>query len=318
MDLDALFDHVPRPAFTLGARSLPAFRSIGIAGFYAALLTAIAASLVAGTSPALAVGVSAVAAASFFGWALARRLVRGTERLVAFEHVWAAFGAVALFAWVAATPAAPAFDVLSVSLPIFLAAGRLGCLVVGCCHGPPAGIGPRYGAEHGLPWYFTGVRLFPVQLVEAAALVAVWLAGFAAVSGTPGTATVWFLLAYAVIRFGTDGLRGDTRPHVGAMSVTRLMSALQLVCGLVAAEAWLLPGGPGRVTATTSVLLAACAALGLALHRRRGGRAPDRGPTPTRGQRQRAADDVPRSDPPAPSAQPDGYFGGERHDVETV
>jgi prolipoprotein diacylglyceryltransferase len=269
VQINALLDRLPCTTIQLGSRTLPAFRSAGIVGFYAAVLTAITTALIAGSSPIGAVGVAIVAALSFFAYAFARRFVSGTERLVAFEHVWVAFGAVALFAAAAGLPVAPLFDVLAVSLAIFLAVGRVGCALAGCCHGLPSRTGILYPPGQQLPDAGSGERLLPVQLIEASALTLVWLGGLVAARAVSGTATVWFLLTVAVIRFGTDGLRGDARPQLLGVSSTRIMACTQLCAGLVAAEAWLVAGPPGRADMVTTVLLACCAIGGLALVSRR-------------------------------------------------
>src|SRR5690242_9311906 len=66
----------------VGARGGPLLRSIGVAGYYAALLVALVAGLRAGVHPIVVVGLSAAAAASFFLWGLIRRAITGRESLV--------------------------------------------------------------------------------------------------------------------------------------------------------------------------------------------------------------------------------------------
>jgi hypothetical protein len=88
-----------------------------------------------------------------------------------------------------------------------LAVGRFGCLRSGCCVGRPASIGPRY------PWMGSSHRLLPVQLLDAAACVAVVGAALAcdAAGARPGTATAVAAGGYLALRFGLDELRLQRR-----------------------------------------------------------------------------------------------------------
>src|SRR5689334_3149926 len=223
-----------RPASTdpallrLGARRVPLFRSIGIAGYYAALLVALVAGLRAGVHPIVVVGLSAAAAASFFLWGLIRRAITGRESLVLLEYVWVALLAVAGFCVAAGADVLRGLDVLACGLTVFLAAGRVGCFLVGCCYGVPADAGVAYPAAAGLPARLTGVRLLPVQLIEAGALLLIGAVALAAAGGRAGGATVWFLIAYGVVRFGTEGLRGDPRPMPAGLSGPRWMCLIQV------------------------------------------------------------------------------------------
>ena len=146
-----LLDRVPRENLHPGAREVPAFRSLGVLGFHLAVLTALLTGFVAGVPPLDVMALSAVAGASFFGWGLLRRALAGRESLVLLEHVWVALGAVALLRWGAGEPVLPGLDVLCVALCPFLALGRIGCLVAGCCHGQPARLGIVYPPSAGPP-----------------------------------------------------------------------------------------------------------------------------------------------------------------------
>lgn len=226
---NAWFDCVPRMTIIVGARSLPAFRSMGIIGFHLGFVAAILAAIRIELSLLVAVGLSSTAALSFFGWGLLRRAVAGGEYLVLLEHVWVAMAAVAGYLWLAEAPVLTGLDVLVVGLGVFLALGRIGCFTVGCCHGTPAPTGIRYDSNHDhvLPWLI-GRRLRPVPLIEAAGLLVIFVISVMLVTAEPGTATAWFLASYAVLRFGTEALRGDERPMVGSTSVARIMSVIQL------------------------------------------------------------------------------------------
>lgn len=267
--LNRLFDRLPREVVRVGARELPAFRSLGILGYHLALLTAVLTGLLAGVPVLDVVGLSATAACSFFGWALLRRAVTGRETLVLFEHVWVAILCVTAYLLATGGPLRPGLDALSVGLCVFLAFGRFGCLTVGCCHGHPSGIGVVYAGVRHHPDRLVGVRLFPVPLVEGLALLGIGSVGLALADARPGTATVWFLAAYAVVRFGAEALRGDRRPRVWGIPVARGAAVVQLLVALVASEAWLAAGGIGRRQLAAAVPLTVALLGGLLLDRRR-------------------------------------------------
>lgn len=275
MDASAALDRLPRLTVDVGHRRLPAFRSLGIIGFQLGVVVAVLVALLSGLPVVTAVGVAAVAGLSFFGWGLLRRALTGGETLVLVEYVWVALGAVVAFLWVSGAPLTAGLDVMAVALCPFLAFGRLGCTAVGCCHGVPVSAesrwSVRYGPEHGLPARITGRPLLPVALLEASGLTLIGVVGLGLVAGSaPGTATVWFLLAYAVLRFGLEALRGDRRPVLLGLSVARLTCVAQLLAGLWLAQGWL-PAAPAEGVSATGVVLAVVGVGGVLLSRVRSG-----------------------------------------------
>lgn len=224
-------DRLPRARFGARSREVPAFRTIGVAGFYLAVLVTMGSGLAAGKSPVVLAVVSVACGLSFFVWALVRRAVIGRESFVLLEHVWFALAWAAVVVVALGEPVLAYLDVVALGLCAFLGVGRIGCLVVGCCHGQPSIVGIRYGPElvdDGLPSWLVGVRLFPVQLVEAVGIGAIGLVGLVLLPfASEGTVFTWFLVAYAVLRFGMEGLRGDDRAEVAGMSVPRWMALAQ-------------------------------------------------------------------------------------------
>ena len=235
------FDTLPRMWFDVGTRRVPAFRSLGIVGYHVAVVVLVLTALRTGLSLGLALVVAAIAGLSFFGWGLLRRAITKRETLVVMEHVWIAYGLIAGFAWAIGVPIAPVVDVFSVGVATFVAFGRFGCATVGCCHGYPSRFGIRYGPDHHLPARLTGARLFPVQLLEAGALLLISVIGFLCTAGPPGTATVWFLASYAVARYGLQRLRFDRPTLAGRAQVARGMCVLQLGAAVVLDLLWRTP-----------------------------------------------------------------------------
>jgi hypothetical protein len=229
--LNALLDGLPRAGVFHNGRELPAYRAIGTAGFYAALMVAVGAALATGRSVAAIAALSCACAATFFGWACVRRWIAGRERLVLLEHVWLALAFSATVLWVAGEPVLPYLDIECIALCVFLAFGRVGCTLAGCCHGQPSSVGIAYGESlvaAGFPAELAGVRLFPVAAVEALGLMGIAVCGGIALPfSPPGRVLAWFLLAYAILRFALESLRGDWRSHLLGLSAPRWMSMAQ-------------------------------------------------------------------------------------------
>jgi hypothetical protein len=269
--INAWLDGLPRARFGSRTREVPAFRSVGVAGFYLAVLVTMGTGLATGRSPVILAIVSIACGLSFFAWALLRRTVVRREAYSLFEQVW--------FALVCATGVIVAFgepplaylDPVALGLCAFLSTGRIGCLLVGCCHGQPSIVGIRYGSElvgDGFPSWLLGVRLFPVQLVEAAGIALIGVVGAVfAIGATAGTAFVWFLVAYAILRFGMEGLRGDERASFGGLSGPRWMALVQGGAALAIADPLRLVGPAGAVLVGTLTFVL----MSMALWRRQSG-----------------------------------------------
>jgi len=226
--LNAWLDRLPRTRFGLMSSAVPAFRSCGIAGFYLAVLAVIAGALLRGQSLMVHAVLSCVCGLSFYAWAYARRAITSREDLVLLEHVWFALLAASTTLWLLGVPVLAHLDVVATGMAFFLAAGRVGCLLVGCCHGQPCGVGIRYGAGHaqdGFPRHWVGVRLFPVPALESMGLCVIGATALLALRfAAAGSVLCWFLASYSVMRFGLEGLRGDRRPHALGLSVNRWMA----------------------------------------------------------------------------------------------
>jgi hypothetical protein len=221
-----IFDCLPRSEIRVAAREMPAFRLIGTVGFYSTCVMVTAAALVTRKSLAITAALMALAAVTFYVYAGLRRWIAGRESLVLLEHVWFTLACCAGLLLALRQPVAAYLDMLAPPLALFLAFGRMGCLVAGCCHGHPASVGIVYGGD--TP--FAGIRLFPVQAIEAAGLLAISFSGFAMLPfAAPGNVLAWYLVAYAVMRFGLEHLRGDRRPYWLGLSQAQWMSLAEVL-----------------------------------------------------------------------------------------
>src|SRR4029078_7444481 len=119
----------------------------------------------------LVLAMAAATAVTFFVLAMATKVVTGAESLTFYHHAALALAKGAAVATIGGAPVRSALDLAAIGLGAFLACGRIGCLLVGCCLARPSSRGVRYVLEHaaeGFPGYLVGVRLVPVQAIEAA------------------------------------------------------------------------------------------------------------------------------------------------------
>lgn len=246
-----LLGRLVRPHIRVLGRQWPAFQVCGTVGFLLALTWALVLGPSRGLSPSTLATIALVSAGTFFGLAMAVKVVSGRERIVNYAHQLAVLGATGAVLHLLDQPALPYLDVTVLCLGLFIACGRLGCLMSGCCHGRPHRWGLCYREEHleaGLTPGYARVRLFPVQAVTSAWLLGIVAAGSIAFwKGTQqGAVLAWYLVAYGVGRFYTEFARGDPgRRQLWGFSAaqwTSIALLLGVVCvgraGLVPARTW--------------------------------------------------------------------------------
>jgi hypothetical protein len=269
---------VPGPRLRLAGRSVVAFHACGLTGLAAAVALSQALVLHAGGSALVMTAAIVLACAVFLALAMAQKLLTGAERLVYYHHEIGVLLAVAALVAVLGREPLAYLDATTLGIGAFLACGRCGCTLAGCCHGRPARRGLRYGPEHvrsGFPAALAGVALVPVQLLEAVWAAALVGAGTTIVlsGAAPGTALTLYLLLYAVVRFGLEFLRGDAeRPALYGMSAAQWTSLAVLAAVAVLEHAGVLPGARWHDVALPALLLATLSVL-LVRRRRHGGAA---------------------------------------------
>lgn len=92
------------------------------------------------------------------------------------------------------------------SLPLAHAFGRIGCFLAGCCYGIECRFGFIYPPGGSAPSY---IRLFPVQLLEAALLVVICILLCLYVKKGGKRVLSMYVYLYAPVRFLLEFLRGD-------------------------------------------------------------------------------------------------------------
>lgn len=229
-----------KPRFRVFGREWIGFQVAGVAGLSAGLGLALALADTCGLSQLVVLAIFATGVLTFLALAMATKIVAGEEALTYYHHEIAVMAAVTLLVRATGNPVLPYLDITALGIGTLLAFGRVGCLWAGCCHGRPSRCGIRYGAAHvreGLPPYYAGVRLFPVQALESLLVSAIVAAGFVMLrSPVPGAVFAYYVVAYGAARFALEALRGDApRPHWMGFSEAQWTSALVL-CMVIAAE----------------------------------------------------------------------------------
>lgn len=203
-------------------------------------------------------GVLAVVA-TFFALVMLTKIITGDEKIINYHHEIGVIIAVAFTLWLSNQPILPYLDVTILGIGTFLVCGRIGCFMVGCCHGRPHHWGVCYRQEHaeaGFTPYYVNVQLFPVQLVESLWVLGIVIVGSAFVlSGQlPGEALAWYIITYDLGRFCFEFLRGDPeRPYYLGFSQPQWISLILMLAVIVAELNGVLPFHSWHLAATAAL-----------------------------------------------------------------
>ena len=235
------FDLLVRSDVHILNYSWPAFRFMGCVGFVLSVLLTLSLVVYRGLSIITMVGIICLAVSTFVGLNLITKIITGSERINNYHHQIAVLLVIPLWLQWLGKPVFPYLDITILGVGVFIAFGRLGCLMVGCCHGQPHSWGVCYQKAHidgGFPSYYVGVRLFPVQLVESLWYFYIVLVGcILLLAGSPaGSTLATYLILVGFGRFHLEFLRGDKeRAYISGFSEAQWISLL-LVAGVLAAE----------------------------------------------------------------------------------
>ncbi len=271
--LNHALDRVARPQVYILGRPVPAFQAGGVAGFVLALAWTSVLALQGGLSLSVVAALALAAVGTFLGLAMAVVVFTGEEHLVNYAHQCAVLAVTALLLRLLRQPVLPYLDLVVLGLSLFLACGRIGCLMSGCCHGRPHRWGVCYRQEHahrGPAPYYLGVRLLPVQALASGWLLIVVAVGSALVLARrpDGAALAWYGVAYGMGRFYLEFLRGDPgRRHRWGFTRAQWTSVLVVLSVACAGLSGTLPFHSGSALATALLL---GTMVGVAAHRRSG------------------------------------------------
>jgi hypothetical protein len=161
-------------------KPFPAYQVCGYTGFIVGLMQSLVLIKLAALSNFVLLGITGVVILTFYGLVAATKIITGEEQIIYYHHEIAVMAMLALFLRLTRQPLLPYLDVGILGIGMFLAFGRVGCLMVGCCHGRPYKFGVCYRPEHakeGFPDSLVGMRLFPIQAVESMFVLGVLLLG---------------------------------------------------------------------------------------------------------------------------------------------
>lgn len=278
--LNLALDRLVRPEVKLLGRAVSAFHVCGVVGLGLAIAVSQFLADRRDLSASVLALLTVVSVAAFLVVVVVTMLVTGQETLVYYHHEIAVLAASAGVLSALDRPILAYLDAVVLGVGCFLACGRIGCLLVGCCHGRPAGLGARYGRDHVRDGFFTpyaGARLLPVPLLESLWVLAILAVGIVIVAAPlpPGTALGWYVAMYGIGRFALEFLRGDAgRPYLWGLSHAQWI-ALVLALGLVGTERLgVLPSDLSSIYAGSLAAISA-SSVAAGIRRARGGRARD-------------------------------------------
>lgn len=240
--LNQLLDRLVRPQVRLMGRARSAYQVCGYIGLATTILIGVVLVTRAALSYGVMVALILTSVATILLTVFVTKVITGTARLTYHHHELAVLGTASLLLWMIGQPLLPYLDIVMIGTGGFLVWGRLGCLMVGCCHGQPHRWGVCYRPEHGAAGftsYLVGVRLFPIQAVESFYVLSLVVIGAILVwmGQAAGSALAWYVVMYNMGRFCFEFVRGDPgRPYWLGYSEAQ-WTALALTTG-VAVLAW--------------------------------------------------------------------------------
>jgi Prolipoprotein diacylglyceryl transferase len=243
-----------------GVARLASFRAFGYLGLAAATGVALAVSATNGGSVSIELTIVATSVVVFLAVAQLERALRGYETLVYYHHAVPVLAVAGFLAWALGAPPLRQLDATVLGLGAFLACGRIGCFLAGCCYGRcwRHGVARRENQlPPGFPEYLVGQRLVAVQLVEAALVLGLVVVGIAVSDRAAGSAFAVYVAGYAMVRFWLEELRGDpVRPYWRGLSEAQWTSLVIAGGAAAAARLGALPLSSLLAVLGASLLLA--------------------------------------------------------------
>jgi Prolipoprotein diacylglyceryl transferase len=264
-EVNRALDGFVRPEVPIAGAGRSAFQVCGITGWAVSSTVVLAVGWYSGASPWILGALILAGSLAFLTTAVMTKWITGIARLVFFRHAIMVNATALAMLLVLDAPVLPYLDLTALGLAIVLCFGRIGCLMVGCCHGAPAGIGVRYRDEHvarGFPHSLVGVRLFPSQALEAALAfaLAILAAAIIVAGAEPGTACMTVAVIYSAARFLLEVTRGDwVRPILGGFSEAQWTAVVVLAAVATAELAGALPQARWHVAIAAMLVFALCA-----------------------------------------------------------
>jgi prolipoprotein diacylglyceryltransferase len=238
--LNHFFDKLAKPNISILHRTLSSYQFFGYFGLTIAVILSMTLVTLNGLSHWVIVGIAITAVLTFFSLAMVTKIITGEEQLIYYHHEIAVMLMSTILLWLLRQPILPYLDIAILGIGIFLSCGRVGCLMVGCCHGRPHKWGVCYRKEHaeaGFTHYYVGIRLFPIQIVESIWVLFLVIVGTVLVmtGAHPGEVIAWYVIAYDIGRFLLEFVRGDPeRPYYAGFSEAQWTSIFLMIIIIMA------------------------------------------------------------------------------------
>jgi len=124
-------------------------------------------------------------------------------------------------------------DLFALYAPLVHAAGRIGCLLAGCCHGSITH--SWYAITYTDPesWAPLWTPLHPVQLYQAIWHLSAFILLYYVVNNMRnGMLTGAYMITFALARGLFEGLRADYTPLIFGLSYTHILTCSIFICGV--------------------------------------------------------------------------------------
>src|SRR5712692_6791297 len=136
------------PEIRFAGRAFSAFQVCGYTGLLLGFVQSMILIRRLGLSQLVLLGITVVVILTFYALVMATKILTGEEQIIYYHHEIAVMAMIALFLRLTHQPVLHYLDVAILGIGLSLACGRVGCLMVGCCHGRPDSRGVRYGLDH--------------------------------------------------------------------------------------------------------------------------------------------------------------------------
>jgi hypothetical protein len=207
------------------------------------------------------IGVIGIAMLTFLGLAMVTKIITGEEQLIYYHHEIVIIIMATISLKITNQPILSYLDITILGIGTFLVCGRVGCLMVGCCHGRPHKWGICYqkkNVDAGFTHYYEGIRLFPIQAVESIWVFFVVIIGvvFILTQQPPGQALAWYVINYDIGRFIFEFARGDPdRPYYWGFSEGQWISVILMIAVVLGEICSIIPFHLWHINATIGIVL---------------------------------------------------------------
>ena len=215
----SFLDKLVRPEVQIFRKRMSSYQVCGYTGLILGVLLGMTLAAYRGLSLWTLGCLTGTGMLTFLGLVMITKIITGEEQIIYYHHEIAIMIMSGLFLNLLNQPVLPYLDLTILGIGTFLACGRVGCLMVGCCHGKPHKWGVCYKKEHadaGFTHYYVGIRLFPIQALESLWVLFLVIVGTILVLGKhpAGEALAWYVINYDIGRFVLEFFRGDPeRPY---------------------------------------------------------------------------------------------------------